>query len=121
MKTTAIHMETSVNTMMRNEWGVLSSHIFFRVPFTCLASWLKVSLSAIIPDIATFVVPVLMFLVRIFAMVCGSSLDGKLLVPQWNIICFGAFVFHTLCFGSTNDQTTRWCLFSANDEHGVYC
>ena len=64
---------------------------FFRVSFTCLALRLKVSHLGIIPKISTFTVSALMFLaiLMFFAMVSGSSLDGKLLVPQSRIICFG--------------------------------
>ena len=49
-----------------------------------LALRLKVSLLGIIPEIATFTVSALMFLVilMLFAIVSGSSFDGKLLLPQ---------------------------------------
>lgn len=90
-----------------------SLHTLFRVPFACLALWLKVSLPGILPTIATFDVSFDVFgEIHVFCI-------GFWIFTRWLIVCsamenylfWGKFlgrfdvIFHTLCFGSTNQSS----------------
>ena len=78
--------------MMRNEWNVLFFAYLFQSFIHLFSIKLIASVLGIIPQSATFLVSVLIFFMKFlmfFAMVPGSSFNGKLLISQWRIIRFG--------------------------------